>query len=108
MLFLGVSSFQLQGSGFGNLLDNINGTVFYLDQSRRVNWGVGAFRLRGLFYEGDFSTAFQETSTGVFTQVRYPLSRFRRLEAEYRVEHSDRFAISQPGGFSGRRDPTPL
>jgi Tol biopolymer transport system component len=109
MLFLGVSSFQLQGSGFGNLLDNINGTVFYLDQSRRVNWGVGAFRLRGLFYEGDFSTVFQETSTGVFTQVRYPLSRFRRIEAEYRVEHSDRFDISQPGGFTGGGgDPTDL
>jgi hypothetical protein len=91
MLFVAVSSFQ--GSGFGNLLDNINGTAFYLNQARRVNWGVGAFRQRGLFYEGDFNTLFEETSYGVFAQVRYPFTRFRRLVGEYRIERSDRFDL---------------
>jgi hypothetical protein len=90
-LFLGVSSFQ--GNGLGNLVSNFNGTVFYLNQARRINWGVGAFRLRGRFYEGDFNSLFEETSFGVFAQVRYPLSRFQRLEGEYRVERSDRFDI---------------
>ncbi|OLC06933.1 MAG: hypothetical protein AUH42_04490 [Gemmatimonadetes bacterium 13_1_40CM_70_11] len=90
-VYFALSSFQ--GSGFGSLLDNFNGTVFYLNQSRRVNWGVGAFRLRGLFYEGDFRSIFDETSSGAFAQVRYPLSRFRRLEAEYRLEHSNRFDL---------------
>jgi hypothetical protein len=60
MLFT-LSSFQT--SGFGSLLDNINGTAFYLNQSRRINWGVGAFRQRGLFYEGDFQTLYEEKST---------------------------------------------
>ena len=102
VVFLGVSSFQ--GSGLGNLLDNFNGTVFYLNQARRVNWGVGAFRQRGLFYEGDFSTLFEETSHGVFAQVRYPLTRFKRIEGEYRIERSDRFDLFSPGVDEPRRE----
>jgi len=98
-VYVEVSSFQ--GNGLGNLLDNFNGTVFYLNQARRVNWGVGVFRLRGLFFESDFSTLFQERSAGAFAQVRYPFSRFRRLEAEYRVEHSDRFDITRPDVLTG-------
>jgi hypothetical protein len=91
IVFVGVSSFQ--GSGLGNLIDNVNGTVIYLNQSRRINWGVGAFRQRGLFYEGDFSSLFEETSYGAIAQVRYPFTRFRRLVAEYRLERSDRFDL---------------
>ncbi len=91
LLFFTVSSFQ--GAGFGSLLDNVNGTAFYLNQSRRINWGLGAFRQRGLFYEGDFSTPFQETSYGMFGQIRYPFNRFRRIVGEYRIEHSDRYDL---------------
>src|SRR6267378_1681221 len=98
-LYLLLSSFS--GSGFGNLLDNFSGTAFYLNQSHRVNWGVGAFRLRGLFYEGDFSTLYDETSGGVFGEIRYPLSRFTRIEAEYRIEHSSRFDITRPDLVAG-------
>ena len=88
MLFT-VSSFQ--GEGLGNLLDNVNGSALYLNQSHRLNWGIGAFRLRGLFYEGDLSTIYQETSAGVLAELRYPLSRYRRVELAYSVEHSDRY-----------------
>jgi hypothetical protein len=91
MVFFTLSSFQT--GGFGSLLDNVNGTVFYLDQSRRINWGLGAFRQRGLFYEGDFNTLFEERSYGVFAQVRYPFTRFRRIVGEYRIERSDRFDL---------------
>ncbi len=91
LLFLGLSSFQ--GSGFGSLLDNVNGTAFYLNQARRINWGVGVFRQRGLFYEGDFNTLFEEKSLGIFGQVRYPFTRFRRLVGEYRLERSDRLDL---------------
>jgi hypothetical protein len=86
-----LSSFSYSGSGLGNLLDNLSGSAFYLNQTHRINWGVGAYRLRGLFYEGDFTSLFHETAYGVLGQVRYPISRFRRLEAEFRLEHSDRF-----------------
>ncbi|MGH7700065.1 MAG: TolB family protein, partial [Gemmatimonadales bacterium] len=102
IVFLGASAFQ--GSGLGSLLDNLNGTVFYLNQARRVNWGVGAFRQRGLFYEGDYSSVFEETSYGVFAQVRYPLTRFKRFEGEYRVERSDRFDLFAPGARAPRRE----
>ena len=101
VVFVGLSSFQ--GSGLGNLIDNVNGTVAYLNQSRRVNWGMGAFRQRGLFYEGDFSSLFEETSYGAFALVRYPFTRFRRLEAEYRMERSDRFDLLTEGVEELRR-----
>ena len=102
--FIGtVSSFAYSGSGLGNLLDNLSGSVFYLDQTRRINWGVGAYRQRGLFYEGDFTNQFQETSYGVLGQLRYPFSRFRRLEAEFRLEHSDRFDFANPLAPEPRR-----
>src|SRR6185503_3693462 len=91
LLFLTVSSFQ--GAGWGSLLDNVNGTAFYLNQARRINWGMGAFRQRGLFYEGDYNTLYQETSYGAFAQIRYPFNRYRRVVGEYRIEHSDRFDL---------------
>jgi len=89
LMLLELSSFQ--GSGLGNFFGNINGTLLYLNQAHRINWGVGVFRLRGEFFEGDLSTVYDETSTGVLGQIRYPLDRFRRVELEYRLEHSDRF-----------------
>jgi hypothetical protein len=91
LVFFALSSFQ--SAGFGSLLDNVSGTAFYLNQSRRINWGVGAFRQRGLFYEGDFNTLFEERSYGMFAQVRYPFTRFRRIVGEYRIERSDRFDL---------------
>jgi WD40-like Beta Propeller Repeat len=101
VVFLGLSSFQ--GSGLGNLIDNVNGTAFYLNQARRINWGVGVFRQRGLFYEGDFSSVFEETSYGAFAQVRYPITRFRRLVGEYRLERSDRLDLLTEGVDELRR-----
>ena len=101
LLLLTLSSFQT--SGFGSLLDNINGTAFYLNQSRRINWGVGTFRQRGLFYEGDFQTLYEEKSYGAFAQLRYPFTRFRRIVGEYRIEHSDRFDLFSPGVVEPRR-----
>jgi hypothetical protein len=98
-LFFTLSSFQ--ASGFGNVLDNINGSVFYLNQAHRVNWGLGAFRLRGLFYEGDLNTIYQEASAGVFGQLRYPLSRYRRVEAQHTFEHSDRNDLARVGLIGG-------
>ena len=101
LVFLTLSSFQT--AGFGSLLDNVSGSAFYLNQSRRINWGVGAFRQRGLFYEGDFNTLFEEKSYGAFAQVRYPFTRFRRIVGEYRIERSDRFDLLSPDVDEPRR-----
>ena len=41
---LAVSSYQ--GRRLGSILSNLSGTAVYLNQSRRVNWGFGAFRTK--------------------------------------------------------------
>jgi hypothetical protein len=88
LLFFGLSSYQ--GDNLGNVLDNLSGAAFYLNQSRRINWGVGAFRVSGTFYELDLLSQYRETAWGGFGQIRYPLSRYKRIEGELRFEHSDR------------------
>ena len=82
------------GAGsLGNIFDNINADVFYLNQRRRLNWGAGVFRMAGEFFAGgvgDLSQLYRERSTGMYGALRYPLSRFRRIEGQTRLEHSDR------------------
>ncbi len=102
LVYASVLAYQ-QGNSFSDIVSNFNGTALYLDQSHRLNWGLGAFRLRGLFFEGDFDQIFQETATGGFLDLRYPLSRFARVEAQFRLEYSDRvdFGFVQGEGLAG-------
>ena len=88
-----VSLFSFQESGVGDIFSNINGSFTYLNQKHRLNWSAGAFRLRGTFYEGDFETVYDETSWGGFVGLLWPYSRFSRVEAQFRFEHSDRFDL---------------
>jgi hemolysin activation/secretion protein len=46
-----------------------------------------------LFYENDFRTVYDETSFGTFTDLRWPFSRFSRVEGQFRLERSDRFDL---------------
>jgi len=82
------------GAGtLANIFDNINADVFYLNQRRRLNWGAGVFRTAGEFFAGgvgDLSQLYRERSTGMYGALRYPLSRFRRIEGQTRLEHSNR------------------
>jgi hypothetical protein len=82
---------SFSGGDFGSVFDNINGSLFYLNRTSRLNWGVGAFRLKGLFRTADLSTLYQETSYGGFGEVRWPFSRYKRVVGQVRVEYSDRF-----------------
>lgn len=107
LVYLSVISFQ-EGGNVGDLVSNLNGTVFYLNQAQRLNWGLGAFRLRGFFYAGDFEQIYQESSYGGFVELRYPLSRFSRVETQFQVAQSDRtdFSFTDAGtaaGFAHRR-----
>ena len=55
------TSFSMYGgTDIGDLISNINADVFYLNQAQRLNWGVGAFRLAGVFLEQDFSQLYRE------------------------------------------------
>ncbi len=89
LLYFDVLAIQ-QGGGLGDLVANFNGAVTYINQSRRLNWGLGAFRLRGEFYDNTFDQTYRETATGAFGLLRYPLSRFSRVEGEVQLEYSDR------------------
>jgi len=87
-LIFNISSYQ--GRQFGDLFSNINALALYINQKRRINWGVGAFRTKGDNYQGDFTAVYSEKATGGLGLIRYPLSRFSRIEGQVVVEHSDR------------------
>jgi hypothetical protein len=94
LLFGSLGSFQ--GRRLGSVFANINATAIYLNRQRRLNWGVGAFRTRGRNFEGDNVVAYEETAAGGIGLLRYPLSRFNRIEGTVVVEHSDRFDFTLP------------
>ena len=98
LLFGSVGSFQ--GRRLGSLLENISASAIYMNRSRRLNWGLGAFRTRSRNFEGDLIVAYEETAVGALGLLRYPLSRFSRVEGTVVVEHSDRvdftLAVDQP------------
>jgi hypothetical protein len=93
-IFASVGSFQ--GRRLGSIVDNINANAVYVNLARRLNWGVGAFRTKGRNFEGDRIVAYDETAYGGLGLLRYPLSRFSRVEGTFLVEHSDRFDFTLP------------
>jgi hypothetical protein len=94
LVFGSLGSFQ--GRRLGSILTNINASAVYLNLSRRVNWGFGAFRTKGRNFEGDRVVAYDETAYGVVGVIRYPLSRFSRIEGSVVAEHSDRVDFTLP------------
>jgi hypothetical protein len=94
LLFGSLGSFQ--GRRLGSILSNINASAVYLNRSRRVNWGFGAFRTKGRNFEGDQVVAYDETAYGALGIIRYPLSRFSRIEGTVVAEHSDRVDFTLP------------
>ncbi|MEO8201216.1 MAG: hypothetical protein ABI679_11890 [Gemmatimonadota bacterium] len=96
VMLIGIAAYQ--GRSLGNLLDNINVSGVYLNQSRRLNWGVGAFRTNLASYSGPAIISYREKTAGVIGILRYPLDRFRRFQAEAVFEHSDRVDFDFPDG----------
>jgi hypothetical protein len=94
LLFGSVSSYQ--GRRLGSIFANLSGTAVYLNQSRRVNWGIGAFRTKSRNFEGDNVVAYDETAYGALGLLRYPLTRFSRIEGTTVLEHSDRVDFTLP------------
>jgi hypothetical protein len=94
LLFGSLSSYQ--GRRLGSIFSNLSGTAVYLNRSRRVNWGLGAFRTKSRNFEGDRFVAYDETAYGAIGLLRYPLSRFTRIEGTVVIEHSDRVDFTLP------------
>jgi hypothetical protein len=94
LIFGSIGSFQ--GRRLGSVFENINASAVYLNRQRRLNWGLGAFRTKGRNFEGDNVVAYNETAVGGLGLLRYPLSRFSRIEGTVVVEHSDRVDFTLP------------
>ncbi len=80
-------------SGIDDIFDSFAGQVMYLNLSRRVNWGVGAFRWNGRFVDAAWSNIYQEKTAGGFFLASYPFSKFRRLELQTTLQYSDRLDV---------------
>jgi len=94
LLFGSLSSFQ--GRRLGSILSNLSASAVYLNRSRRVNWGLGAFRTVSRNFENDLVVSYDETAYGGVGLLRYPLTRFTRVEATVVMEHSDRVDFTLP------------
>jgi hypothetical protein len=94
LIFGSLGSFQ--GRRLGSVFENINASAVYLNRERRLNWGFGAFRTKSRNFEGDNVVAYNETAVGGLGLLRYPLSRFSRVEGTLVVEHSDRVDFTLP------------
>ncbi len=94
LFYMNFSTFQ--GRGAESLLNNLSVLGLYLNQTRRLNWGVGMFRFKGNQYEGDYFPAYTENTVGGFGLLRYPLSKFERIEGQVSLERSRRFDLTLP------------
>ena len=70
---------------------SFNFGLTYVNRSKRLNWGVGAFHLYDEYYN-DRDQYFYERQAGGLGFVSYPVSKFTRIDfASYlRYDHKDR------------------
>lgn len=72
---------------FGDFWDSWEGGLTYVNQARRLNYGLGVFRLTQI-YDPDFDLVRREKRVGLAGIVSYPFSLFTRLEASVQVRHA--------------------
>ena len=70
LFYFNLSTFQ--GRRFGSLFENISVLGLYLNQTRRLNWGVGLFRFKGNQYEGDFFRGLHREHRGRLRAAALP------------------------------------
>lgn len=71
---------------FGNFWDGFEGGATYLNQGRRLNYGLGAFRLTET-YDADLDVVRRERRIGVTALAFYPFSKFTRVQASVVARH---------------------
>ena len=72
---------------FGNFWDGFEGGITYINQSQRLNYGVGIFRLTQL-YDVDLDLVRREKRLGLVGLASYPFDKFTRLEGSVLVRHA--------------------
>jgi WD40-like Beta Propeller Repeat len=71
----------------GSFVDGLEGSVTYLNQAQRLNYGLGIFRLNEI-YDIDLDLVRRETRNGALGLVSYPFNRFDRVEATVVMRHA--------------------
>jgi hypothetical protein len=61
--------------------------VTYINRSRRLNYGIGGYRLTRR-YDPDFDVVRREKRVGMLGLVSYPFSPFTRIEGSLQVRHA--------------------
>jgi len=72
---------------FGNFWDGFEGGLTYVNQARRLNYGLGVFRLTQV-YDADLDLIRRERRVGMVGLTSYPFSKFTRLEGSVLVRHA--------------------
>jgi hypothetical protein len=72
---------------FGDFWDGFQVGVTYVNQARRLNYGLGAFRLTEQ-YDADLDLIRREKRVGLLALASYPFDKFTRLEASVVVRHA--------------------
>ena len=71
----------------GDFWDGFEGGVTYINQSRRLNYGVGIFRLTQV-YDPDLDVVRRERRIGVLGLASYPFNKYTRVEGSLLVRHA--------------------
>jgi hypothetical protein len=71
----------------GNFWDGIEAGVTYLNQARRLNYGVGVYRLATV-YDVDLNAVRLERRVGLTLLARYPFDKFNRVESSILVRRA--------------------
>jgi hypothetical protein len=98
-LFFGNTS-----QGFDDFWRRLNGGFTWVNLSHRLNYTLSAFHLTT--YWGDFFSAFRsERRYGVAAGIRYPFSKFSRVEASVVLKNMERESdfteLDEPGSTLG-------
>lgn len=72
---------------FGNFWDGFEAGLTYINRARRLNWGLGAFRLTQI-YDVDLDQIRRERRVGLLGLVSYPFNKFTRVESSVLVRHA--------------------
>ena len=73
--------------GLGSFWDGLEVGVTYINQSRRLNWGAGVFRLANI-YDADLNAIRLERRIGLSLLARYPFDKFNRVEGSVLVRRA--------------------
>ncbi len=71
----------------GDFWDGFEGGLTYVNQSRRLNYGIGMFRLTEV-YDPDLDLVRRERRAGMLGLAMYPFNKFTRVEGSVLVRHA--------------------